>query len=183
MKVLGISLLALIVLVPLIGCSTEESSAPEYISDNLLLLREGGRYPKWCHQNNLIAFDQVVDGNYEIFVMKPNGSEVKCLTGGKKELTTGHKGQPYWHPSGKYIVFSAENDEYQRRKPNDMTAVPGISGRSNDVWIMTSDGSKFWRVTNTPENGGIIRPSFSPDGKTLYWNEEWSLEWSLIFAR
>lgn len=175
MKALGL-LLALMVLVPLIGCSPKESPATEYITSNLLLLKEGGRYPKWYHQNNLIAFDQVVDGNYEIFVMKPDGSDVKCLTCNKEELPTGHKGQPYWHPSGKYIVFSAENDEYQRRKPNDMTVVPGISGRNNDVWIMTSDGSNFWRITNTPENGGIIRPSFSLGGKTLYWNEEWSLE-------
>jgi len=151
-------------------------SKPKYITNNLQLLREGGSHPKWSYKNNLIAFDELVNKNLEIFTMRPDGSNVKCLTCGKKNITTGHKGQPFWHPSGKHIVFSAENDQYERRNSRDMTVMPAISGRNNDVWIMTNDGERFWRITNTPKNGGIIRPSFSPDGKTLYWNEEWSLE-------
>lgn len=162
------------------GCGYFESktiqSKPKYITDNLQLLRKGGCHPKWSHKNNLIAFDEMVNRNLEIFTMRPDGSDVKCLTCNKPGVPTGHKGQPFWHPSGKYIVFSAENDEYERWNRRDMTVMPAISGRNNDVWIMTSDGKKFWRITNTPENGGVIRPSFSPDGKTLYWNEEWSLE-------
>jgi len=160
------------------GCFQNKTiqSKPKYITNNLQLLREGGGNPKWSHKNNLIAFDEIVNRNLEIFTMRPDGADVKCLTCGKKNITTGHKGQPFWHPSGKYIVFSAENDQYKRWNLWDMTVMPALSGRNNDVWIMTSDGGKFWRITNTPENGGIIRPSFSPDGKTLYWNEEWSLE-------
>jgi len=140
-------------------------------------LIRSGRFPKWSHSKNLIVFDEFIDGNYEILTMESDGSDVKCLTCNQLNLPRRHKGQPNWDPSGEYIVFTAENDEYKRRHfGRDMTVVPGISGRNNDVWIMTSDGEKSWRITNTPENGGVIRPGFSHDGKILYWNEEYSIE-------
>jgi len=41
MKPLGLSLLALMVLVPLTGCSPKESSAPKHITDNLQLFNSG----------------------------------------------------------------------------------------------------------------------------------------------
>ena len=154
-----------------------------------------GRLPKWNEERNLIVFDDFVNEqgspaackrnplscNYEILTMEPDGSGVKCLTCGKSNLAkagyAGHKGQPYWHPSGDYIVFTAENTNYERwRKGKDLTVVPVISGRNNDVLIMNTNGDNFWQITNVPESGGSIRASFSPDGTMLYWNEEYSLE-------
>lgn len=76
--------------------------------------------------------------------------------------------------SGEYIVFTAETAEYPRKGIGTSTR-PGL-GRNHNVWIMTSDGSKFWQITDYPDNWGVIRPSFSHDGKTLYWNEEFSME-------
>jgi Tol biopolymer transport system component len=56
-----------------------------------------------------------------------------------------------------------------------MDSFPGI-GHNHDLWIMTSDGKRYWRITKNPDNWGVIRPSFSHDGKMLYWNEEYSME-------
>ena len=133
-----------------------------------------GVYPKWSRAKNLIAFDRVVNANYEIFTMKPDGSDVTCLTCNKQGLPEGHRGQPYWHPGGEYIVFAAENTDFERMGWG-LADVPGL-GRNHNVWIMTSDGSQYWQITHYPENWGVIRPSFSHDGKTLYWNEEYSME-------
>lgn len=133
-----------------------------------------GIYPKWSKPRNLIVFNKVIDGRFEIFTMKPDGTNVTCITCDKKELPDGHRGQPYWHLTGEYIVFTVENSNYTRSRWK-MVEVPGL-GRNHDVWIMKSTGEKFWQITNTPENGGIIRPSFSPDGTKIYWNEEYSLE-------
>ena len=159
--------------------------------DNHPQVIRSGRFPKWSKAKNLIVFDDFVNEqgnslgcnlsplscNYEIFTMKPDGSDVRCLTCNKPGLGNGHKGQPYWYPSGDYIVFTAENTDYLRWKDgDDLTVVPGICGRNNDVWIMTADGERFWRITNVPESGGIIRASFSPDGTMLYWNEEYSID-------
>jgi len=134
-----------------------------------------GAFPQWSPDGNLIAFCKPVEGTYQIFTMKPDGSDITCLTCGKLALqNVGHRGQPYWHPSGKYIVFTAENANFARRGLG-RTELPGI-GRNHDVWIMTSDGRQFWNMTHYAENWGSIRPSFSHDGKKLYWNEEWSME-------
>jgi len=134
-----------------------------------------GAFPQWSPDGRLIAFCKPVDGTYEVFTMRPDGTEITCLTCDKPALSgTGHRGQPYWHPSGRYIVFTAENASFPR-KGIGRTALPGI-GRNHDVWIMTSDGQQFWNITGYGENWGSIRPSFSHDGKILYWNEEWSME-------
>jgi Tol biopolymer transport system component len=148
----------------------------------ILEKRGEGAFPKWSPDGSLIAFTK--EGNdsndpqgisYNIYIMRPDGSEVRCLTCDKTALAnTRWRGQPYWHPSGKYIAFTAESAKYPR-KGIGATARPGI-GRNHNVWIMTSDGSKFWQITDYLDNWGVIRPSFSHDGKTLYWNEEFSME-------
>lgn len=141
-----------------------------------------GCFPKWAPDGSLIAFTkEVIDRNdpngigYEIFIMKPDGGDARCLTCNKEGLAnTGWRGQPYWHPSGKYITFTAETEKYPR-KGNGTTARPGL-GRNHNVWLMTSDGSRFWQLTDYPDNWGVIRPSFSHDGRMLYWCEEFSME-------
>ena len=150
----------------------------------LQLVRPGGLYPKWSPANNLIVFNELrpgraftdkIDGTYEIFTMRPDGTGVRCLTEtAPAELSGFHKCQPYWHPSGKYIIFTAQN-EHTRPSEYNMDSFPGI-GHNHDVWIMSSDGAQYWRITNNPANWGVIRPSFSHDGKMVYWNEEYSME-------
>jgi Tol biopolymer transport system component len=134
-----------------------------------------GAFPQWAPDGGLVAFCKLVDGQYEIFTVTPDGGETTCLTCDRPGLQGfGHRGQPYWHPGGEYITFTAENLSFGRKGVG-RTALPGI-GRNHDVWIMTSDGKSFWNVTGYGKNWGSIRPSFSHDGKKLYWNEEWSME-------
>lgn len=152
-------------------CTSEP--LPECKVKSIRVIGEG-LYPKWSPAKNLIALNRAVSGDYEIFTVKPDGSDATCLTCDSEALPPGHKGQPYWHPSAEYIVFTAENTDFERMRW-DLTVMPGI-GRNHNVWIMTSDGSQYWQITDYPENWGAIRPSFSHDGKTLYWNEEYSRE-------
>lgn len=143
-----------------------------------------GAFPKWSPDGSLIAFTK--EGinpedphgiDYQIYTMspQPDGSIINCLTLNKSALSdTRWRGQPYWHPSGEYIVFTAETAEFERQGIGTSTR-PGI-GRNHNIWIMTADGNKFWQITDYPDNWGSIRPSFSHDGKTLCWNEEFSME-------
>ncbi|HEC95255.1 MAG TPA: hypothetical protein ENI45_04745, partial [Thermoplasmatales archaeon] len=178
-----------ILLVSALGCSfscskTTASAGESFFINNavddstiynLKLIREGGGFPKWSPANNLIVFTEPVNGTYEVFTMTPDGKNVTCLTCGKKDLENcGHRGQPYWHPSGEYIVFTAENKNYER-KGFGVTSSPGV-GRNHNIWIMSSDGNKFWQITDYPENWGAIKPVFSHDGTKVCWSEEYSME-------
>lgn len=164
------------------GCAQKSAPKEDLCKVKILEVIEEGAFPKWSPDGSLIAF--IREGtnpndphgiDYQIYTMKPDGSDVKCLTCNKAALSnTRWRGQPYWHPSGEYIVFTAETAEYPRKGIGTSTR-PGL-GRNHNVWIMTSDGSKFWQITDYPDNWGVIRPSFSHEGKTLYWNEEFSME-------
>ncbi|MBU1672797.1 MAG: hypothetical protein KJ993_17045 [Actinobacteria bacterium] len=157
------------------------TSANSYTVESLTKLGEGS-FPKVSPDGSRIAFTKEVADpgdplgfTYEVFTMKTDGSDVTCLTGGKEDLaTTRWRGQPYWHPTGRYLTFTAESYRYTRQGIG-VTARPGI-GRNHNVWIMRDDGSEFWQMTDYPDNWGAIRPSFSHDGKKLLWCEEYSME-------
>ncbi len=150
---------------------------------------------------DLLAIDRQSGSEYfEIFTVRTDGSNLKCLTCDRPELPPRHKGNPSWHPSGDYILFQAEKDldisqlqgagQQQRRrgifgrrrarrmqdpermeKVIDFYAAPG-AGFRNDVWVMDRDGRRFWKLTDTdPKNGGILHPHFSPRGDRILWAE------------
>jgi len=57
-------------------------------------------------ENDLIAHKNIgEDGYYDLWIVKPDGSDSKCLTCGNLKIAQLQNGQPMWHPFGKYIVF------------------------------------------------------------------------------
>ncbi len=168
-------LVILALLPPLVGCGggrTKEAGG----SSGWTIERIGtGSFPRWSWARDLITYTDLVDGQYEVFVCRPDGSEALCLTADKEALRgCGHRGQSAWHPSGEYIVFTAENAAYPRLG-HGASARPGW-GRNHDVWIMNADASGFWRITDYPENWAVMEPSFSHDGSKIFWCEEYSME-------
>lgn len=165
-------------------CRGQKAADSEPTKNTMVRIREGGFYPKWSRTKNLIVFNEFrkgesftknVPGTYELYTMKPDGSDVQWLTrDAPQEIHRYHKAQPFWHPSGNYVIFTAQN-EHTKAKGINLASFPGI-GWNHDVWITSDDGSRYWRITHNPDNWGVIRPSFSHDGRTLYWNEEYSME-------
>lgn len=58
---------------------------------------------------------------------------------------------PFWHPSGKRILFSSNYGDPKARE--------------FDIWGIDANGTNLERITNTPGFDGF--PMFSPDGQTL----------------
>ncbi len=89
-----------------------------------------------------IAFSSDRDGNDEIYVMNPDGTNATRLTNNRAidEL-------PRWSPDGKRIVFQSKRDG------------------NYEVYIMNSDGSDQENITNNPADDGT--PCWSPDGHTI----------------
>ncbi len=96
-----------------------------------------------------------------------DGSGDRGWTEGDARLPGKHMGNGCWHPSGRWLVFTAEKAEHQG---GSFEATPGFSGY-NDVWAQSADGSWVRPLTDftvTIDKGAMI-PRFSPDGKSLVW--------------
>ena len=92
-----------------------------------------------------IVFMSERDGNREIYVMNPDGSDQQRVTFTPDFSEAG----PRWSPDGRELAFSG--------------AVPG---ETRDIYIMNADGSDVRNLTATP---GIHEeyPDWSPDGSKI----------------
>ena len=135
----------------------------------------GGYGLRWNFAIDRLAFMQPgADGYYRIFTMKPDRSDRQPLTEGRAGLPTKHHGTPYWDPSGRYILFVAQKQEWSGRKlfgNPDYEALPGF-GRHDDLWLITADGRGSWQLTNEPNttDQGVLIPVFAPKGERVAWS-------------
>lgn len=134
-----------------------------------------GYAARWNAAVNRVAYMQPnAAGFYRIFTMRPDGSDRQALTEFRPHLPGKHQGAPYWHPSGRYLLFIAQKQEWTGRAMfgnPDYEALPGF-GRHDDLWLIASDGSRSWQLTfdaNTKDEG-VLLPVFSPDGKKIAWS-------------
>jgi Tol biopolymer transport system component len=136
-----------------------------------------GLTPLYAPAGNIISFyRRGADGYYDIYTVKPDGTDETCLTDNKPGLPRKHIGGAAWHPSGKYMAFVAEKNKHFGISS---LSHPG-SGWNCDIWLMTSDGGRFWQVTDlktkmsaldkTPYTG-VLHPHFSDDGSLISWGE------------
>jgi dipeptidyl aminopeptidase/acylaminoacyl peptidase len=73
-----------------------------------------------------IAFASQREGNFELYTMKPDGSDVRRLTDNPASDL-----QPAWSPDGQRIAFTSNR-----------------SGNS-DIWVMDADGTHALRLGST----------------------------------
>ncbi len=90
-----------------------------------------------------IAFASNRDGNSEIYIMNPDGSEQVNLT-----RHGSHDYSPVWSPTGKQILFASDR-----------------SGKTLDLYLMDADGGSVRRVFNRRVERR--HPTWSPDGEQI----------------
>lgn len=139
---------------------------------SITTIKEYGKSVDWHAGKNLIAFGVLgKDNYYDVHTMNPDGSSEICITCEKENVPQRNNGNPAWHPSGNYIIYTAEN-EISRDDIRKYT-IPG-SGLNNNLWLATNDGSRFFQLTNYPFEQplkAVIHPQFSHDGKKIFWAE------------
>ena len=94
----------------------------------------------------LLSEGLVRPSKLELWVANADGSEARQIT-----YLDAASFAPYFHPSGKRILFSTNYGDAQ--------------GREFDIWAVDVDGSRLERITYTPGFDGF--PMFSPDGEWL----------------
>ncbi|WP_185964675.1 PD40 domain-containing protein, partial [Klebsiella pneumoniae] len=90
----------------------------------------------------------------------------------KTEETGGNCVYPYWHPSGEYVVYSVNQT---------IQAVHAIRERRIEVIDLASDIVVYHPQSKQLLTNDLLRtdafetfPSFSPDGRTLYFSSSQS---------
>lgn len=166
--------------------------AGQYNIKSITTLKEYGKSVDWSEKNNLIvSAKKLRDGYYDLFTMNPDGTDERLLTHEKPGCPQNHNGNPAWHPSAEYIVFTGQNDD-AKTKVDFKQGIPG-SGINCNLWLTTPDGSAYWQLTDYPtlyrNAKAVIHPQFSSNGRKLFWaervggrkNSVWG-EWALKLA-
>lgn len=116
------------------------------------VLNRGRRWslvPSWSPDGSRIAFTSDADGNYEIYTMASDGTDVRQLT--FTDPPVQHVG-PKYSPDGSQLLYATDEDE----------ADPA---NQQDIWVMPSSGGAGTRLTrgiNDRESRG-----WSPDGARI----------------
>ncbi len=89
------------------------------------------------------SYREAPDGNAEVYVIQPDGSNLLNLTNHEDTDT-----RPAWSPDGNRMAFQSSR------------------GGSSDIWVMDADGSN--PVNLTEEGPGMeAEPAWSPDGSRI----------------
>ncbi len=83
--------------------------------------------PEWSHDGKKILFSSNRDGDFEVYLMNADGSDLKQLTS-----NTFSDVYPVWSPDGKRIAFHSNRDSYK------------------EIYFMNADGSGQTRLSVRP---------------------------------
>ncbi len=147
-------------------------------------------YPRWSPDGDKIAYSANPRGNYDIFIMDSDGSNINSLTSFSSDEKT-----PSWFPDGKRIVYGKKVKKFLRSKISlywvnihskqskrlmpdysKIHAIPDVSPTSQlitftgkklrgwDVAMYTKQNKEVKFLENT---GGSCRARFSNSGEKL----------------
>ncbi len=137
--------------------------------------RDSALASTWCqYDSTLVAYDLLrPSGYYAIYLARVGANNTLdseyCFTCNNPSLPGKNVAQPEFQPAGKYLLFTAEKATHPGSSGN---SIPGI-GLYNDLYVMTMDGKKTYKIIDMPDTGisGMIETYFSPNGKEIMWDQ------------
>lgn len=143
---LGYLLATILFLLVTVGCSAPAGksgpTATRAASPAVTASTSAGAQSQKLHALGWIAFTSQRDGNPEIYIMRPDGTEPGRLTEQPADDV-----QPALSPDGKHIAFASKRDG------------------NYEIYRMDANGSNLARLTR--DAGEDIQPTWSPDGQRI----------------
>jgi len=107
-------------------------------------------FPLWSPRGDLIMFSRQVEGDYEIYTIKPDGTDLNRLT-----HSPGNDAHMAWSPDGEHIVFASTRMGFKDEVP--YTDAPQPYG---EIFVMRADGSEVQQLTDNQWEEGT--PAWQP---------------------
>ena len=127
------------------ACQDEKTVA---VPESKNLEQKSSQIDTWLKNvSGKIVFQSDRDGDWEIYVMNADGSNVVQLT-----HNSAADEYPVWSPDGKQIAFKSNRDG------------------NFEIYVMDADGTNQKRLTNHPSNDED--PAWSPDGKHIVFHSD-----------
>ncbi len=101
-----------------------------------------GQSPSWSPSGDVVALMRLEGGTYDVFTMRPDGSDVVNLTAHPSDDV-----EPSWAPDGRRIAFASDR------------------GGDFDIYVLDVVDGSLEAVTAGPEDDR--HPAWSPDGRSI----------------
>jgi Tol biopolymer transport system component len=113
-------------------------------------------FPAWSPTGEAIEFTRAIDGAYDIFSIRADGTNLKRLT-----TAPGNDAHGAWSPDGEHIVFSSARLGFR-----DESALYDASPQPYaEIFIMNADGSNQRALTDNKWEDGTPAWQPTPAGK------------------
>lgn len=116
------------------------------------LTNDYDNFPLWSPRGDLILFDRLVEGAYELHTIKPDGTGLKRLT-----YTHGNEAHMAWSPDGESIAFASSRMGF--KDEGVYTDAPQPYG---ELFVMRYDGTHIEQITDNQWEDGT--PAWQPAG-------------------
>lgn len=110
-------------------------------------------FPLWSPRGDLIMFSRQAGGNYEVYTIKPDGTDVKQLT-----FTHGNDAHMGWSPDGEFIVFASSRMGFK-----DEVIYTDAPQPYGEIFVMRYDGTDVQQLTDNQWEDGT--PAWQPTGR------------------
>jgi TolB protein len=112
-------------------------------------------FPVWSPRGDLIAFMRLVEGNFEILTIHPDGTDLKQLT-----HTKGNEAHMAWSPDGERILFTSSRMGFK-----DEVLLINNPQPYGEIFVMRYDGTGVEQLTDDQWEEGT--PAWQPHRPAL----------------
>jgi Tol biopolymer transport system component len=128
------------------GLRTKDIDADAVVT----LTTEYDNFPVWSPRGDRIAFMRLQDGDFEIFTIRPDGTDLRRLTN-----SPGNDGHMAWSPDGDWLLFTSGRKGFK-----DEVLYTDSPQPYGDIFVMRHDGTQVQQLTDNQWEEGT--PAWRP---------------------